>query len=80
MAFSMRRIIAAEEFEIKATGHATKEDLILTRSYLAPSIFLAEKAIQIGYSRAEVINTFGGHRSQPIYVATPEGGALQPES
>jgi hypothetical protein len=70
-----------DEFEIKATGHPTGLlDRTWTRSKLAAATSIADQAVQkLGYTRAEVINTFGGHRSQPIYIVTPEGGAMQPE-
>ncbi len=62
-----------DEFEIKATGHPTEPDRIWTRSRLDPSKFIAEQAVErLGYARAEVVNTFGGHRSDPFVVVTRE--------
>lgn len=70
-----------DEFEIKATGHATEPERIWTRSTLEVANFIADQAVErLGYARAEVINTFGGVRSNPIYIVTPEGGEMQPES
>ena len=70
-----------DEFEITASGHATSADQMWHRSTLDVAKFIADQAIQrLGFTRAVVINTFGGHRSNPIYIATPEGGEMQAES
>jgi hypothetical protein len=62
-----------DEFEIKATGHPSEPERVWTRSRLDPSKFIAEQAVaRLGYARAEVVNTFGGHRSDPLFVVTPE--------
>lgn len=70
-----------DEFEITATGHATSPDQMWHRSTLDVAKFIAEQAVErLKFTRAVVINTFGGHRSNPIYIVTPEGGEMQPES
>lgn len=63
-----------DEFEIKATGHPTEPDRIWTRATMAPCSFIADQAVsRLGYARAEVVNTYGGHRSEPLYVAEKLG-------
>lgn len=60
-----------DEFEIKATGHETEADRIWTRSKYDVAKFIADQTItRLGYKQAEVVNTFGGHRSDPLYVVT----------
>jgi hypothetical protein len=69
-----------DEFEIKATGHLTSPERMWHRSTLDVAKFIADQAVErLGFTHAEVINTFGGHRSNPIYIVTPEGGVMQPE-
>lgn len=59
-----------DEFEIKATC-PDKEDRIWTRSKLSTAQFIADQAIlRLGYAHAVVVNTFGGHRSDPLYVVS----------
>lgn len=61
-----------DEFEITATGHATEDDRMWHRSTLDVAKFIAEQAVErFGYARAEVINAFGGHRSDPLYIVRP---------
>lgn len=60
-----------DEYEIKATGEGM-EDRIWTRDKLSSSKKVAEGAIaKLGYSKAEVFNTFGGHRGWSLYTVTP---------
>ncbi len=57
-----------DEFQITATS-STKETRIWTRSYLNVSKFIADQAIsRLGYDKAEVVNTYGGVVSDPLYV------------
>jgi hypothetical protein len=57
----------SEEFEVKATG-PDMPVRIWTRDKLDPCKFIAERAVtDLGYKHAEVVNTFGGHRSDPLY-------------
>lgn len=58
-----------DEFEIKATGHPTEADRIWTRAALGVSVAIADKAVHWhGYKKAVVVNTFGGIRSDELYV------------
>lgn len=55
-----------DEFEIKA--FKGNEERIWTRSEYDTAKFIADQAInRLGYERAEVVNTFGGHRSDVLY-------------
>lgn len=57
-----------DEFEIKAM-HPTLKERIWTRDTLEVAKQIADKALTLGYTKAEVVNIFGGHRSNPIYTA-----------
>ena len=55
-----------DEFEIRATGD--QGERIWTRSHYHVAKYIADQTItKLGYSRAEVRNTFGGHRSDVLY-------------
>lgn len=57
-----------DEFEIKATG-PDMPVRIWTRSTLDPAKFIADRAVsELGYTYAEVVNTYGGHRSDPLHT------------
>ena len=58
-----------DEFLITASGHATEPDRTWTRSRLYVAEFIADSAVRkLGYSKAQVINTYGEHLSDPLYV------------
>lgn len=58
-----------DEFEIKATGN-DKPERIWTRNNLHASKMIADQAVsKLGYAKAEVVNTFGGDRSDPLHTA-----------
>jgi hypothetical protein len=58
-----------DEFEIKATG--PEGERIWTRSHYDTAKFIADQTItRLGYQRAQVVNTFGGHRSDVLYEVT----------
>ena len=62
-----------DEFEIKATKKDA-EPRIWTRSTYVTSKIIADQAVvKLGYERAEVVNTYGGHRSDPLYVVDATG-------
>lgn len=70
----------SEEFEVRATG-PDMPVRIWTREKLDPCKFIAERAVEdLGYTKAEVVNTFGGVRSNPIYTVTPTEKINHPES
>ena len=55
-----------DEFEIKATG--PEGERIWTRSTYDVAKYIADSTItKLGYHRAQVVNTFGGHRSDVLY-------------
>ena len=57
-----------DEFEIKATG-TDMQDRVWTRSTMGAACSIADQAVdRLGYQRAEVVNTYGGHRSDTLYV------------
>jgi len=61
-------MVDSDEFEIKATGQGM-EPRIWTRSTMGAACAIADQAIsKLGYTNAEVVNTYGGHRSDPLYV------------
>lgn len=61
-----------DEFEIKATG--PQGERIWTRSHYGTAKIIADQTItKLGYTRAEVVNTYGGHRSSVLYEVTPDG-------
>jgi hypothetical protein len=39
-----------------------------TRSYLSSAQMVADRAIRLGYSKVEVFNTYGGHKSDALYT------------
>lgn len=58
-----------DEFEIKATG--PEGERIWTRNTYDVAKYIADSTItKLGYQRAQVINTFGGHRSDVLYEVT----------
>lgn len=70
-----------DEFEIQATGHQTEPDRIWTRDKLDAAQWVADRAIRsLAYSKAVVINTYGGVRSDPLYtvegIRQAEGGRI----
>lgn len=57
-----------DEFEIKAT-HPDMEERVWTRDTLGVSKFIADQAVdKLGYQRAAMVNIYGGHRSDELYV------------
>ena len=59
-----------DEFEITAT-HPDKEPQVWTRStYLVAKIIADSTIKRLGYEKAVVVNTFGGHRSDVLYEVT----------
>ena len=59
-----------DEFEITAT-HPTKDARVWTRSHYHVAKVIADSAItKLGYGKAVVVNTFGGHRSDTLYEVT----------
>lgn len=62
---------STDEFEVKATC-PTKGQRVWTRDSLEAAKSIADQAIsKLGYTRAQVVNTFGGHRSNVLYLAEP---------
>ena len=62
------RKMDTDEFEITATEHPHMETRVWTRSKYDTAKFIADSAItKLGYGKAVVINTFGGHRSDTLY-------------
>lgn len=60
-----------DEFEIQAIGHPTDLDRKWTRSKLGASKSIVDRAVdELGYSKAWVVNTYGGHVSDTLYVRT----------
>lgn len=56
-----------DEFEIKATGEGM-ETRTWTRSTMGAASAIADQAVtKLGYALAEVVNTYGGHRSDVLY-------------
>lgn len=73
-----------DEFLIVAKKEG-QPDRSWTRSTLSTSQFIADQAItRLGYEMATVVNTFGGHISDPLYKVEMINGKLtggpQPES
>lgn len=61
-----------DEFRITATGHPTEPDRVITRNDLEVSKFIAHSAVRVkGWAKAEVVNTYGGHISNPLWIVTP---------
>lgn len=59
-----------DEFEITAT-HPNKDPKVWTRSHYNTAKIIADSTItRLGYEKAVVINTFGGHRSNVLYEVT----------
>jgi hypothetical protein len=57
-----------DEFRITASKDKT-EDRIWTRSSLGTSKHIADQAItKLGFTKAIVVNTFGGHISDSLYT------------
>jgi hypothetical protein len=60
-----------DEFEIKAT--AGNESRIWTRDDFQTAKHIADQAFErLYYDHVEVVNTFGGHRSDPLYIRDKE--------
>lgn len=60
-----------DEFEIRATS-SDKEPRIWTRDTLDTAKSIADQAVsRLGYERAQVVNTYGGVRSDILYLAEP---------
>lgn len=58
-----------DEFEIKATGKDGER--IWTRSKYDTAKVIADQTItKLGYEKVQVVNTFGGHRSDVLYEVT----------
>ncbi len=65
------RMTPTDEFEIRAIGQSPNRERIWTRGNYDVAKFIADSAItKLGYTRAEVVNTFGGHRSDVLYEVT----------
>ena len=59
-----------DEFEITATATG-KEPQVWTRSHYGVAKVIADQTItKLGYEKAVVVNTFGGHRSDVLYEVT----------
>ena len=59
-----------DEFEITAT-HPDRKPQVWTRSKYEVAKVIADSTItQLGYEKAVVVNTFGGHRSDVLYEVT----------
>ncbi len=59
-----------DEFEITAT-HPSKEARVWTRNKYEVAKVVADSTItRLGYEKAVVVNTFGGHRSDVLYEVT----------
>ncbi len=57
-----------DEFEIRATG--PEGERIWTRNTYDVAKHIAEQTItKLGYTHVQVVNTFGGHRSDVLYEA-----------
>jgi hypothetical protein len=62
--------VDTDEFEITATA-PHMEVRVWTRSKYDTAKYIADSAItKLGYTNAVVVNTFGGHRSDPLYEVT----------
>lgn len=63
-----------DEFLIKAIGHPSEPDREWTRSHLITAKVIADAATgRLGYGKAWVVNTYGGHVSDPLHVSRREG-------
>lgn len=63
-----------DEFEIKATTKDGAEPHIWTRSTYVSAKIIADQAItKLKYDRAEVVNTYGGDRSDVLYAVDSTG-------
>lgn len=72
--------MSEDEFRIDATG-GPEAPRTWTRSTYSVAKFIADSVVaRLGYTRAEVRNTFGGTISDVIYTATPEKSWEHPES
>jgi len=68
-----------DEFEIKATG-TDMQDRVWTRSTMGAACSIADQAVErLGYQRAEVVNTYGGHRSDVLYSKEAVMAEMQTE-
>lgn len=66
-----------DEFEITAT-HPDKEPKVWTRNKYETAKVVADSTItRLGYLKAVVVNTFGGHRSDVLYEVTGSHSSLQ---
>jgi hypothetical protein len=71
--------VDTDEFEIKATGPEMK-DRVWTRSTMGAACSIADQAVErLGYKRAEVVNTYGGHRSDVLYSKEATMAEMQTE-
>ena len=61
-----------DEYEITAEAPG-KEPRVWTRATLLVARIIADSAIRQGYTKAVVINTHGGNRSEPLYIAEKTG-------
>ena len=74
----MKAISPEDEFLIEATCPG-KPNRSWTRSTLGVAQHIADQAIRtLGYTRAEVRNTFGGHLSDVLYEVTGNANVLYP--
>lgn len=58
--------MSCDEFEIKAFD-SNKNYRIWTRNSLSSALNLAQQVLNQGYNNVEVVNIFGGHRSDNFY-------------
>ena len=59
-----------DEFEITAT-HPDRESKVWTRDKYEVAKVIADSTVtRLGYEKAVVVNTFGGHRSDVLYEVT----------
>jgi hypothetical protein len=58
-----------DEFLIVAKGAIASDEETWTRNNLAAAQMIADQAIsRLGYREAKVYNTYGGHKSDALYV------------
>lgn len=58
-----------DEFLIVAKGNVASDEETWTRNNLAAAQMIADQAIsRLGYKEAKVYNTYGGTRSDALYV------------
>ena len=56
-----------EEFVIRGSGHATEMPRSWTRDTIESAVRVADSAVRSGFTRAVVVNVFGGTESSVLY-------------